>query len=106
MRADPGRQPRPFARRGGRSSGHRLRGRIAGPIRGCTWAGRGEAGDIARRTDHLNMQASALLAFADVLAIEGRPAQAIPIIEEARVLYDRKGNVVMAEQARTLLAEL
>ncbi|HEX9381200.1 MAG TPA: adenylate/guanylate cyclase domain-containing protein [Gaiellaceae bacterium] len=65
-----------------------------------------EAVDIARRTDHLNMQASALLAFADVLAIEGRPAQAIPIIEEARVLYDRKGNVVMAEQARTLLAEL
>jgi tetratricopeptide (TPR) repeat protein len=65
-----------------------------------------EAVDIARRTDHLNLHASALLALADVLAIGGRPAQAIPIIEEARVLYDRKGNLVMAEMARTLPAEL
>jgi tetratricopeptide (TPR) repeat protein len=62
--------------------------------------------DIARRTDHLNMHAAALLALADVLAIGGRPAHAFPIIEEARVLYDRKGNLVMAEKARTLLAEL
>jgi class 3 adenylate cyclase/tetratricopeptide (TPR) repeat protein len=65
-----------------------------------------EAVDIARRTDHLNMHAEALLALADVFAIGGRPAQAIPAIEEARVLYDRKGNLLMAEQARTLLAEL
>jgi DNA-binding SARP family transcriptional activator/tetratricopeptide (TPR) repeat protein len=62
--------------------------------------------DIARRTDFLNMHAGTLLALADVLAIGGRAAQAIPIIEEARVLYDRKGNLVMAEKARTLLAEL
>jgi len=65
-----------------------------------------EAVDIARRTDHLNLHAAALLALADVVAIGGRPAQAIPIIEEARVLYDRKGNLVMAEKGRTLLAEL
>jgi hypothetical protein len=52
------------------------------------------------------MHAGTLLALADVLAIGGRAAQAIPIIEEARVLYDRKGNLVMAEKARTLLAEL
>jgi class 3 adenylate cyclase/tetratricopeptide (TPR) repeat protein len=65
-----------------------------------------EAVDIARTTDHLNMHASALLARADVLALGGRPAQAIPIIEEARVLYDRKGNLVMAEKAGALLAEL
>jgi ATP/maltotriose-dependent transcriptional regulator MalT len=65
-----------------------------------------EAVDIARRTDHLNTHASALLALAEVLAIGGRPGQAIPIIEEARVLYDRKGNLVMAGKARTLLAEL
>jgi tetratricopeptide (TPR) repeat protein len=65
-----------------------------------------EAVDIARRTDHLNMHAEALLALADVFAIGGRPAQAIPAIEEARVLYDGKGNLFMAEQARTLLAEL
>jgi hypothetical protein len=56
--------------------------------------------------DHLNLHASALLALADVLAIGGRPAQAIPIIEEARVLYNRKGNLAMAEQVRALLAEL
>lgn len=65
-----------------------------------------EAVDIARRTDYLNMHAAALLALADVLTIGGRPAQAFPIIEEARVLYDHKGNLVMAEKARTLLAEL
>jgi class 3 adenylate cyclase/tetratricopeptide (TPR) repeat protein len=65
-----------------------------------------EAVDIARSTDHLNTHAWTLLALADVLAIGGRAAQAIPIIEEARALYDRKGNLVMAERARTLLAEL
>jgi tetratricopeptide (TPR) repeat protein len=65
-----------------------------------------EAVDIARTTDHLNTHAWTLLALADVLAIGGRAAEAIPIIEEARALYDRKGNLVMAEKARTLLAEL
>jgi hypothetical protein len=65
-----------------------------------------EAVDIARRTDYLNTHAWTLHALAHVLAMGGRPGQAIPIIEEARVLYDRKGNLVMAEQARTLLAEL
>jgi class 3 adenylate cyclase/tetratricopeptide (TPR) repeat protein len=65
-----------------------------------------EAVDIARRTDYLNPHADTLLALADVLAIGGRPAQAIPVIEEALVLFERKGNLVMAEKARTLLAEL
>jgi class 3 adenylate cyclase/tetratricopeptide (TPR) repeat protein len=65
-----------------------------------------EAVDIARTTDHLNTHAWTLLALADVLAIGGRTAQAIPIIEEARGLYNRKGNLVMAEKARALLAEL
>jgi class 3 adenylate cyclase/tetratricopeptide (TPR) repeat protein len=65
-----------------------------------------DAVDIARGTDHLNLHAESLLALADVLAIGGRPAQAIPVIEEARVLFDRKGNLVMAEKARTLLGEL
>jgi hypothetical protein len=52
------------------------------------------------------MLAAALLALVDVVVIGGRPAEAIPLIEEARVLYDRKGNLVMAEQARIMLAEL
>jgi class 3 adenylate cyclase/tetratricopeptide (TPR) repeat protein len=65
-----------------------------------------EAVDLARTTDHLNTHAWTLLALADVLAIGRRPAEAIPIIEEAWGLYDRKGNLVMAEKARTLLAEL
>ncbi len=52
------------------------------------------------------MHAEALLALADVLAVRGRPAQAVSIVEEARVLYDRKGNLVMAEKARSLLGEL
>jgi class 3 adenylate cyclase/tetratricopeptide (TPR) repeat protein len=65
-----------------------------------------EAVDIARRTDYLNMHGDALLALVEVLAVGGRPGQAIPILDEARVLYDRKGNLVMAERTRTLLAEL
>lgn len=65
-----------------------------------------EAVDIARTTDHLNIHAWTLLALADVLAVGGRAAQAIPIIVEACALYERKGNLVMAEKARTLLAEL
>jgi class 3 adenylate cyclase/tetratricopeptide (TPR) repeat protein len=65
-----------------------------------------EAIDIARTTDHLNTHAWTLVALADVLALGGRAPQAIPVVEEARALYDRKGNLVMAEKARTLLAEL
>jgi tetratricopeptide (TPR) repeat protein len=65
-----------------------------------------EAVEIARSTDYLNMHARYLLALADVLAIGGRPAHAIPVIEEACALYERKGNLVMAEKARTLLGEL
>jgi class 3 adenylate cyclase/tetratricopeptide (TPR) repeat protein len=65
-----------------------------------------EAVDIARSTDYLNMHAGFLLSLADVLAVGGRPAQAIPVIEEACGLYDRKGNLVMAEKARTLIGEL
>ncbi|MBA3364895.1 MAG: hypothetical protein H0U03_03795 [Actinobacteria bacterium] len=65
-----------------------------------------EAVAIARGTDYLDMHAEALLALADVLAVGGRSAQALPIIEEACLLYDRKGNLVMAEKARALLAEL
>jgi tetratricopeptide (TPR) repeat protein len=65
-----------------------------------------DAVEIARTTDHLNTHAWTLLALADVLAIGGRAPQAIPVIEQAGVLYDRKGNLVMAEKARNLLAEL
>jgi class 3 adenylate cyclase/tetratricopeptide (TPR) repeat protein len=65
-----------------------------------------EAVDIARGTDHLNLHAGSLLSLADVLAIGGRPAHAIPVVEKACGLYDRKGNLVMAEKARTLLAEV
>jgi ATP/maltotriose-dependent transcriptional regulator MalT len=65
-----------------------------------------EAVDIARSTDYLNMHAGLLLSLADVLAVGGRAAESIPIIEEACALYERKGNLVMAEKARTLLGEL
>ncbi|MDX6511820.1 MAG: hypothetical protein QOE36_1324, partial [Gaiellaceae bacterium] len=65
-----------------------------------------EAVEIARRTDYLNLHGEALVALAEVLAIAGRPAEAIPLFEEARVVYDLKRNLVMAEEARTRLAEL
>jgi len=65
-----------------------------------------EAVAIARRTDYLNMHADALLALGDVLAIGGRPAEGIQSVEEALLLYERKGNLASARKARAVLAEL
>ncbi len=58
------------------------------------------------RTDMLDEQGDARLYLADVLVLGGRTEEAADAVEQAVDLYDRKGVVVMAERARTRLAEL
>ena len=59
---------------------------------------------LGAETDMLNAHADALLDLAEVLALAGQDARAE--LEEAHALYERKGNLVMAERTRSRLAEL
>jgi class 3 adenylate cyclase/tetratricopeptide (TPR) repeat protein len=61
-----------------------------------------EAVARAGETDMLNLQGEALLNLAEVLALAGKEAR--PELEEAIALYERKGNLVMAERVRSQLA--
>jgi tetratricopeptide (TPR) repeat protein len=61
---------------------------------------------LAERTDAVNQHAAALLDLADVLRIAQRSDEAVPIVENALALFERKGNVPAARRARDLLAEL
>ena len=65
-----------------------------------------EAVDIAERTDWLNMQGDAQMALADVLRLAGRKEDALDAARAALDCFERKGNVVAAGWARTLLEEL
>jgi class 3 adenylate cyclase/tetratricopeptide (TPR) repeat protein len=62
--------------------------------------------ELARETDAIGLRGGALLNLAAVIRLAGRPADAAPLVEEARALYQRKGNVVLARQAAAILAEL
>jgi predicted ATPase/class 3 adenylate cyclase len=76
-------------------------------------ARRGELGEAERlaregvalieQTDHLDGHGDALLDLADVLRLAGRDDEAVPVVEAALELYERKGNVVSAVRARELL---
>jgi class 3 adenylate cyclase/tetratricopeptide (TPR) repeat protein len=57
-------------------------------------------------TDHPDERAAARRALAEVLRLAGRPAEATAEAEIALGLYEQKGNQVMAEWMRALLAEL
>jgi class 3 adenylate cyclase/tetratricopeptide (TPR) repeat protein len=57
----------------------------------------------AEGTHYLGFHADALLVLAEVLRLAGRPEEAATALEEAVALYERKGNVVSACKARTLL---
>jgi class 3 adenylate cyclase len=57
-----------------------------------------EAVALAEETDMLNAHADALIDLAEVLALAGRDAT--PELERALALYERKGNLVMAERTR------
>ncbi len=63
-----------------------------------------EAVALAEETDMLNAHADALLDLAEVLALAGQDARAE--LDRALALYERKGNLVMAERTRSRLAEL
>jgi tetratricopeptide (TPR) repeat protein len=65
-----------------------------------------EAAAIALETDFLYFQPFVLLDLAHVLRSAGKEQEAVPVVEEALALCDRKGNVPLAERARSLLAEL
>jgi ATP/maltotriose-dependent transcriptional regulator MalT len=62
--------------------------------------------ELAERTDNLGSQGSALLALAEVLEVAGRSEEARPLLDRARELFRRKGNVVAAEKTRELRARL
>ena len=63
-----------------------------------------EALAIAETTDMLNAHAAALVDLAEVLTLGGHDAR--PELNEALALYERKGNLVMAERTRARLAEV
>jgi tetratricopeptide (TPR) repeat protein len=63
-----------------------------------------EAVALAAETDLLNAHADALLDLAEVLAIGGQNPRAE--LEQALTLYERKGNLAMAERTRSRRAEL
>jgi class 3 adenylate cyclase/tetratricopeptide (TPR) repeat protein len=51
-------------------------------------------------------RANSLLDLAEVLTIAGRTHEAIPLVQEAVLLHEKKGNVVTAERARLMLERL
>jgi class 3 adenylate cyclase/tetratricopeptide (TPR) repeat protein len=62
-----------------------------------------EATELSAQTDYLNHQAKALTDLADVLELAGRREEAAAALEKALALYERKGNLVMAELTRERL---
>jgi hypothetical protein len=58
-----------------------------------------EAVALAEETDMLNAHADALSDLADVVSLAGRDPRAE--LEQALELYERKGNLVMAERTRS-----
>ena len=59
---------------------------------------------MAESTDGLNLRAGAFLNQADVLGACGRDEYAARSAAAAYELYERKGNLVMAERARLFAA--
>jgi tetratricopeptide (TPR) repeat protein len=59
--------------------------------------------ELASQTDYLNDHAKALADLADVLELAGRREEAAAALEQALELYERKGNLVMAERTRARL---
>jgi hypothetical protein len=64
-----------------------------------------EASARIEGTDALDLRGGALLDLADVLILAGRKHEARPSAEAALGLFERKGNVVSAEEARRVLAQ-
>jgi class 3 adenylate cyclase/tetratricopeptide (TPR) repeat protein len=65
-----------------------------------------EAVELFAKTDDLFQQSQVLMALAEVLEAAGRADEAIPVLQSAVDVSERKGNVVTAQQARTRLDKL
>jgi len=63
-----------------------------------------EAEVLARQTDSADLLPTALESRADALSAAGRLDEAVPLLEEACALHERKGNVVAARRTVSLLA--
>jgi class 3 adenylate cyclase/tetratricopeptide (TPR) repeat protein len=63
-----------------------------------------EADRLAAQTDALNMRADVKVDLAELHQRAGRP-EATAALEEALALYERKGNLVAAQRAQSLLAQ-
>jgi predicted ATPase/class 3 adenylate cyclase len=61
---------------------------------------------LVEKTDMLNTQGDTLADLAEVLALAGRPTEAISTLEQAAELFERKGNRVSLERVRALAREL
>ncbi len=62
-----------------------------------------EARRLAEATDFPDLRAGAATALAEVLRLAGRADEAEPLVHEAREIHERKGNVVAARAAGSLL---
>jgi DNA-binding SARP family transcriptional activator len=62
-----------------------------------------EAVALAEQTDFLVVHGDALMILGDVLRLAGRADEAVPVVENALRLYEQKGNVVSAANARAAL---
>jgi class 3 adenylate cyclase/tetratricopeptide (TPR) repeat protein len=65
-----------------------------------------EACALVERIDSPSTRANSLLDLAEVLALSGEAPAAIPLVGEAVLLHERKGNLVAAERARAVLERL
>jgi class 3 adenylate cyclase/tetratricopeptide (TPR) repeat protein len=61
---------------------------------------------LAYESEYVVARSDAQLALGEVLRLAGRLGEAAEAVDEARDLHEAMGNVVQAERARTLLAEL
>lgn len=61
---------------------------------------------ITEHGQNLNARGTALMRLAEVLSMAGRSSEALPALNEAIQLYERKGNLVSAQEARALLEKL
>ena len=65
-----------------------------------------EAVAIGERTDSIDLLGDAERDLGEVLVLAGRPEDAAAALEQAAALYERKGNVVMAERVHNRRAAL
>jgi class 3 adenylate cyclase/tetratricopeptide (TPR) repeat protein len=63
-----------------------------------------QAAALAVDTDALTVHGDALMNLAEVLRLAGREAEAAPVADEARALYEAKGNTVLRARAKAWLA--